>query len=99
MIDLLKFMRNISKRARKYEAGIMFITHSVVDVLDPEVKRLGQALIDNACYKFIMGCDGKNLEETKKLFNLSEKQENILSAKKRRVHRTMCTMKQGKVPY
>ncbi len=83
MIDLLKFMRNISKRARKYEAGIMFITHSVVDVLDPEVKRLGQALIDNACYKFIMGCDGKNLEETKKLFNLSEKQENILSAKNR----------------
>lgn len=83
MIDLLKFMRNISKRARKYEAGIMFITHSVVDVLDPEVKRLGQALIDNACYKFIMGCDGKNLEETKKLFNLTEKQENILSAKNR----------------
>jgi len=83
MIDLLKFMRNISKRARKYEAGLMFITHSVVDVLDPEVKRLGQALIDNACYKFIMGCDGKNLEETKKLFNLTEKQENILSAKNR----------------
>lgn len=83
MIDLLKFMRNISKRARKYEAGIMFITHSVVDVLDPEVKRLGQALIDNACYKFIMGCDGKNLEETKKLFNLTEKQENILAAKNR----------------
>lgn len=83
MLDLLKFMRNISKRARKYEAGIMFITHSVVDVLDQEVKRLGQAIIDNACYKFIMGCDGKNLEETKKLFNLSEKQENILAAKNR----------------
>lgn len=83
MLDLMKFMRNISKRARKYEAGLMFITHSVVDVLDPEVKRLGQALIDNACYKFIMGCDGKNLEETKKLFNLTEKQENILAAKNR----------------
>lgn len=83
MIDLLKFMRNISKRSRKYEAGIMFITHSVVDVLDPEVKRLGQALIDNACYKFIMGCDGKNLEETKKLFHLTDRQENILAAKNR----------------
>ena len=34
-------------------------------------------------YKFIMGCDGKNLEETKKLFNLSEKEENILAAKNR----------------
>lgn len=82
-MDLMKFMRNISKRARKYEGGLMFITHSVVDVLDPEVKRLGQAIIDNACYKFVMGCDGKNLEETKRLFNLTEKEENILAAKNR----------------
>lgn len=81
--DLMKFLRNISKRDRKYEGGLMFITHSVVDVLDPAVKRLGQAIIDNACYKFIMGCDGKNLEETKKLFNLTEKEENILSSKTR----------------
>lgn len=81
--DLMKFFRNISKRDRKYEGGLMFITHSVVDVLDPAVKRLGQALIDNACYKFLMGCDGKNLEETQKLFNLSEKEVNILSSKNR----------------
>lgn len=81
--DLMKFLRNISKRDRKYEGGLMFITHSVVDVLDPAVKRMGQAIIDNACYKFIMGCDGKNLEETKKLFNLTEKEESILAAKNR----------------
>lgn len=30
-----------------------------------------------------MGCDGKNLEETKKLFNLTEKEETILAAKNR----------------
>lgn len=81
--DLMKFMRNISKRDRKYEGGLMFITHSVVDVLDPAVKRLGQAIIDNACYKFLMGCDGKNLQETQKLFNLAEKEVNVLAAKNR----------------
>lgn len=81
--DLMKYIRNISKRLRKYEGGLMFITHSVVDVLDPSVKRYGQAIIDNACYKFIMGCDGKNLEETSKLFSLSEKEVNILSRKNR----------------
>jgi len=81
--DLMKFMRNISKRDRKYEAGFLFITHSVVDVLDPAVKRFGQAIIDNSCYKFIMGTDGKNLEETKKLFNLTEQEEMILSSKQR----------------
>lgn len=81
--ELMKYFRNVSKRDRKYEGGLMFITHSVVDVLDPEVKRLGQAIIDNACYKFIMGCDGKNLEETRKLFNLTEKEVSILGAKNR----------------
>lgn len=81
--DIMKYLRNMNKRLRKYEGGLMFITHSVVDVLDPEVKRYGQAIIDNACYKFIMGCDGKNLEEATKLFNLSESEVNLLSQKNR----------------
>ena len=81
--DIMKYLRNMSKRLRKYEGGILFITHSVVDVLDPAVKRFGQAIIDNACYKFIMGCDGKNLEEAANLFNLSENEVNLLSQKKR----------------
>lgn len=83
LIDLMKFNRNISKRARKYEGGLMFITHSCVDLLHEEVRRLGQAIIDNACYKLILGCDGKQLEETKKLFNLTEKEEAILASKNR----------------
>ena len=81
--DLMKFIRNISKRDRKYEGGLMFITHSCVDVLDESVKRYGQALVDNAIYKFIMGTDGKNLEETTKLFHLSDQEEVILAAKNR----------------
>lgn len=81
--DIMKYLRNMNKRLRKYEGGLMFITHSVVDVLDPAVKRYGQAIIDNACYKFIMGCDGKNLEEAAKLFNLSENEVNLLSQKNR----------------
>lgn len=81
--DIMKYLRNMSKRLRKYEGGLMFITHSVIDVSDPAVRRYGQAIIDNACYKFIMGCDGKNLEEAKNTFNLSETEVNYLSQKKR----------------
>ena len=81
--DMMKFLRNISKRARKYEGGLMFISHSVVDILDPSVKRYGQAILDNACYKFLMGTDGKNLQETQKLFNLSDKEVSVLSSKAR----------------
>ena len=81
--DLMKFFRNISKRDRKYEGGLMFITHSCVDIMDDSVKRYGQALMDNACYKFLMGCDGKNLKDTTELFNLSEKEVAILASKNR----------------
>ena len=58
----------------------MFITHSVVDILDPAVKRYGQAIIDNACYKLIMGTDGKNLKETQDLFKLSDREVTVLAS-------------------
>ena len=88
--DMMKFLRNISKRARKYEGGLMFITHSVVDILDPAVKRYGQAIIDNACYKLIMGTDGKNLKETQDLFKLSDREVTVLASKERGKAVFMC---------
>lgn len=83
--DLMKFVRNVSKRDRKYEASLMFITHSAVDILDPAVKRFGQAIMDNSCYRFVMGTDGKNLQETAALFNLTEGEQTILASKSRGV--------------
>lgn len=79
----LVFLRNVEKRARKYEAGIAIISHSVVDFLDPRIKMYGQALLDIPCYKILMGCDGKNLIETKELYNLTDAEEELLSRKKR----------------
>ena len=81
--DLMKFYRNISKRDRKYEGSLLYITHALVDVLDPAVKRFGQAIIDNSCYKFIMGTEGKNLQETADLLKLTEDEMSILAAKTR----------------
>ena len=81
--DIMKYMRNMSKQFRKFEAAFIFITHAPADILEPEVKRHGQAIIDNACYKLIMGCDGKNLEEVKDLLKLTDKEISILSQKKR----------------
>jgi len=59
------------KRARKYEAGLVTIFHSVVDVLDPSIKMYGQALLDTPAYKVLMGTDGVNLIETAKYTILS----------------------------
>lgn len=81
--EAIVFIKNISKRIRKYGGGLVFITHSCVDVLDPSVKRHGQAIIDNACFKLIMGTDGKNLEETTNLFDLTEAEKNLLLSRQR----------------
>ena len=43
----------------------------------------GQALLDIPCFKILMGCDGKNLQETKELYNLTEAEEELLAGKKR----------------
>ena len=79
----LIFLRNVEKRARKYEAGVVIISHSVVDSLDPAVKMYGQALLDIPAYKILMGCDGKNLAETAELYSLTEVEQDHLFNKKR----------------
>jgi len=78
----LVFLRNVEKRARKYEAGLIIISHSVVDFLSGNIKQYGQALLDIPCFKIIMGTDGKNLQETKELYNLTEAEEELLLSKK-----------------
>lgn len=79
----LVFLRNIAKRCRKYEGSLCIKSHSIVDFLDDSVKMYGQAILDMATYKVLMGTDGKNLEETTELFKLSEYQADFLYAKKR----------------
>ncbi|MDO5556667.1 MAG: ATP-binding protein [Clostridia bacterium] len=79
----LIFLRNVAKRCRKYEGSLVIISHSIVDFLDPSVKMYGQAILDMATYKILMGTDGKNLEESTELFKLSESQYEFLYKKKR----------------
>lgn len=79
----LQFLRNVSKRVRKYEGGLAVITHSVIDFLDPSVRRHGQALLDNPCFKFFMGSNGKGLEELTNLMDLTEAEQEMLAKLKR----------------
>lgn len=79
----LIFLRNVAKRCRKYEGSLVIISHSIVDFLDSSVKMYGQAILDMATYKILMGTDGQNLEESTELFKLSEAQADFLYKKKR----------------
>ncbi|CAK7075688.1 DUF87 domain-containing protein [Tissierella sp.] len=79
----LVFLRNAAKGVRKYEGGIAIISHSVVDFLDPAIKMYGQPLLDLATFKIIMGTDGQNLAETKRLYNLTDAEEDLILSKRR----------------
>jgi len=79
----LVYLRNVEKRARKYEAALAIISHSVVDFLSESIRQYGQALLDIPCYKIIMGSDGKNLKETAELYDLTEAEQELLLARKR----------------
>lgn len=81
--EALMYMRNFSKRIRKYEGGLVVISHSVVDFLHEDVRRFGQALMDNPTYKIMMGTDGKDLQELANLYDLTEAEQEILNAKRR----------------
>lgn len=81
--ESLGFLRNVAKRARKYEAALWVISHSVVDFLAEQVKVYGQALMDSPALKLIMGTDGQNLKETKALYNLTDAEVELLESKRR----------------
>ncbi len=79
----LIFLRNLIRGARKYEGGGAIISHTVGDFLDPAIKRYGQTILDLPAFKILMGTDGKNLQETKELYDLTEAEEELLASKQR----------------
>lgn len=79
----LVYLRNVMKRARKYEGALGIISHSVIDFLSESIKQYGQALLDIPCYKLLMGTEGPNLKETAKLYDLTEAEQELLLARKR----------------
>lgn len=69
---------------REYQGDLLYRTRlHGEDFLAPEVKMYGQALLDIPCYKILMGCDGKNLQETKDLYNLTDAEQELLESKRR----------------
>ena len=77
------YLRNMAKRMRKYEGLLGVVLQSTVDALHDKIRLYGQAIFDNSAYKFIFGCDGKNLKDTAETFQLTEAEQNILLSGRR----------------
>ena len=80
----IAFLSSTSRRIRKYEGSLVIISHLAEDFLAKKVKQYAQPLLDLPSYKFLMGTDGKNLEEIKALYKLKEAEERILEKKKQK---------------
>ncbi|MDN5302388.1 MAG: hypothetical protein PWQ60_1902 [Thermoanaerobacteraceae bacterium] len=79
----LGFLRDLSKRIRKYDGALVIVTQNIIDFLAPEISRMGQPVITNAAQKLLMRQEGKDLEALKELLNLSEAEADLLSNAKR----------------
>lgn len=76
--EALRYVRNTSKRIRKYAGGLLFITHNFEDLLHEEVRLYGQSLIDNPTYKVIMPQGEKDIQLLTPLLHLSEQEVELL---------------------
>ena len=79
----IAFLRDTSKRIRKYNGSLIVISQNVIDFLAPEVQRYGQALLDNPTYKLLLAQGEKDLEVITTLMNLSEAEHDLLANAKR----------------
>lgn len=79
----LEYVRNISKRARKYNSSIIVITQSIEDFLNEKIKLYGQSLLANSTNKLFFKMDGQDLRDVVKVFNLTKKEEELIYNAKR----------------
>lgn len=76
------FLRDLSKRIRKYRGSLVVITQNVVDFLAPELARLGQPVITNASSKLLMRQESRDLEALWELLRLSDAEVDLLAGAK-----------------
>ena len=78
IVQTLEYVRNISKRARKYNSSIVVITQSIEDFLNEKIRLYGQSLLANATYKMFFKCDGQDLKDIQETFNLTNKETKLI---------------------
>ncbi len=79
----LGFLRDLSKRIRKYHGSLVVVTQNAIDFLAPELARFGQPVLDNASTKLLMRQEARDLEILKDLLGLAEAECSLLTTAQR----------------
>ncbi len=76
--EALAFLRDLSKRIRKYGGSLNVSTQNIGDFFSPELARFGKPIIDNASVKFLMRQEAGDLEVLRSLLHLSDAEAELL---------------------
>ena len=74
-VDLVDYLKTISKRARKYNFGIFYITQDVEDFISTEQ---GRSIIANTSLKILLKQEKINIPGLSRSFSLSSDEKNSL---------------------
>ncbi len=76
----LSFLKEMSKRIRKYAGALTVVSQNAIDFLDPSVAREGEPVLANSSTKFLMRQDAKDLPAVTQLFSLSQAEQDKLAS-------------------
>lgn len=76
--EAIQFVKKASKRIRKFEGSLIFSSQNVKDLMDSSVAQEGEAIFNNATYKFLLRQGEKDLEALQELMKLSEAETELL---------------------
>ncbi len=75
--DLTLYLKSITKRSRKYNLGIVYITQDILDFISTDA---GKSIVANTSFKILLKEEKINIEGLSNSFSLSEKErEDLLS--------------------
>ena len=92
---IVKYLRDFSKRARKYDAIIGAATQNTDDIYDPKIMHITKPLLSNAAFKFLFYPDDSGLDTLQKLLKLTDGEIECIS-KPKQGH---CLLKAGSEKY
>lgn len=92
---IAQYLRDFSKRARKYEAIIGTATQQVEDIDDPEIRHITRPILANTSFKFLFYPDHSGIDVVKNMLKLTDGEIKCIS-KPKRGH---CLMKAGDEKY
>jgi type IV secretory pathway VirB4 component len=73
---VLEWIKELSKRVRKYSGSLVVVTQNVSDFTSDEVRRAGEAILANSSTRLLLRQEGNDLDACRELFGLTDEERS-----------------------